>query len=71
MAIDYDLKFEKRLSELCKKVNRKLNAMSWQGKHLVFLKRKLMIKTLNESQYHYWCVIWIFVTGNKQIKQTS
>ena len=37
-----------------------------------FLKRKLMIKTLNESQYHYWCVIWIFVTGkNKQIKQTS
>ena len=41
MAIDYDIKFEKRLSELCKKVNRKLNAMSWQGKHLRFFKKKI------------------------------
>ena len=62
----YYLNFEKYLSELCKKTNRKINALTRQEKYLSFKKR---ILTFKHSKSHdittaTWLNFW-----NRQTKQ--
>ena len=46
--MDHDLNFEKHLSSLCKKLNRKINALLRHGKRK-FLKNKIMFKALSKT----------------------
>ena len=39
VTINYDMKFEKHFSKLCKKANRRINALSRQVKQLCFNKQ--------------------------------
>ena len=52
MTIDSDLKLRKHFSELCKKANRKISALSRLGKYVSFGKK--IFKVFTESQFIYY-----------------
>ena len=60
LTIDNELKFEKHVSSLCLKANRKLSALSRMGKFLSFAKKRILYKSFVESQFKYCPLIWMF-----------
>ena len=60
IAIDNHLKFDKRISLLCAKANRKLSAFGRIFYYLTFHQKRTLIKAFFESQFRYCCLTWMF-----------
>ena len=60
IAIDNHLKFDKRISLLCGKANRKLSAFGRIFYYLTFHQKRTLIKAFFESQFRYCCLTWMF-----------
>ena len=52
VTIDNDLKFDKHISNLCLKANRKLSALRRMGRYLSFEKKRILYKSFVESQFN-------------------
>ena len=48
-----NLKFDKHVSNICSKANRKLSTLTRVAKFLPFKKRRILFKTFIESQFKY------------------
>ena len=60
VTIDNELKFDKHVSDLCNKANRKLSALIRMASFLSFQKKKILFKSFVESQFKYNPLIWMF-----------
>jgi len=60
VTIDNDLKFDKHVSNICLKANRKLSALARVSKFLSFQKRRTLFKSFIESQFKYCPIFWMF-----------
>ena len=60
VTIDNDLKFDKHVSNICLKANRKLSALARVSKFLSFQKRRTLFKSFIESQFKYCPIVWMF-----------
>ena len=52
-ALGNNLKFDKHVSNICSKANRKLSTLTRVAKFLPFKKRRILFKTVIESQFKY------------------
>ena len=59
ITIDSDLKFDKRISDLCDKVSKKINALCRVTGYISLEKRRIVMKTFVESQFNYCPLIWM------------
>ena len=59
--IDSSLKFDKHITELCKKAGTKHFALSRLAKVLPFQKIRILMKSLFESQFSYCPLTWVFI----------
>ena len=59
--IDSSLKFDKHVTELCKKAGSKLTALSRLAKVLPFQKIKILMKSFFDSQFSYCPLTWISI----------
>ena len=55
-----NLKFDKHVSNICSKANRKLSVLTRVAKFLPFKKRHILFKAFIESQCKYRPLIWMF-----------
>ena len=55
-----NLKFDKHVSNICSKANRKLSALIRVVKFLPFKKRRILFKAFIESQFKYCPLVWMF-----------
>ena len=53
ITFDNNLKFDKRMSNICSKANRKLSALTRVSKFPPFKKRRILFKAFIESQFKY------------------
>ena len=60
ITIDNHLKFDKHISLLCIKANRKLFALARISNYLTFYQKRTLIKAFFESQFRYWSLTWMF-----------
>ena len=60
ITIDNHLKFDKCISLLCIKANRKLFALARISNYLTFHQKRTLIKAFFESQFRYWSLTWMF-----------
>ena len=60
ITLDSELKFEEHINKICNIVNKKLNALHLIGSHTSLEKRKMLLRTLIESQFNYCPLIWMF-----------
>ena len=60
ITLDNNLKFDKHVSNICSKANRKLSALTRVAKFLPFKKRRILFKAFNESQFKYCPFVWVF-----------
>ena len=60
IILDNNLKFDKHVSNICSKVNRKLSALTRVAKFLPFKKRRILFKAFIESQFKYCPLVWMF-----------
>ena len=60
ITIDNHLKFDKHISLLCAKANRKLSALARIPYYLTFRQKKNIIKAFFESQFRYCSLTWMF-----------
>ena len=60
IILDNNLKFDKHVSNICSKANRKLSALTRVAKFLPFKKRRILFKAFNESQFKYCPFVWVF-----------
>ena len=60
VTIDNNLRFDKRVSNICLKVNRKLSVLTRVAKFVPFKKRRILFKTFIESQFKYYLLVWMF-----------
>ena len=58
--IDNNLRFDKDVSNICLKVNRKLSALTRVAKFVPFKKRRILFKVFIESQFKYCPLVWMF-----------
>ena len=58
--IDRILKFDEYIPTQCKKVGRKIKALTTVCTYLSLERRRTLIKTFNESQFAYCQLIWMF-----------
>ena len=68
VTTDNELKFDEYISNVCKKVQRKLTVLTRIKKYLDFKKLQLLLKTFFDSQFKYCPLTWIFynrTTNNK------
>ena len=68
ITIDNHLKFDKHMSLLCAKVNRKLYALAGISYYLTFHQKRTLIKTSYESQYRYCSLTWMFYSRKSNNK---
>lgn len=61
VTIDYQLKFESHISNICKKATRQLNVLKCTGKHLSKLGRLIFYYSFIMSKFNYCPVIWHFL----------
>ena len=54
------LKFEKHKTTICRKANRKLNALTTVTSYIDLQKRRILINAFFNSQFNYCRVIWMF-----------
>ena len=59
-TIDNHLKFDKHISLLCAKANRKLSALNRIFYFLTFSQKRTLIKAFFESQFNYCSLTWMF-----------
>ena len=60
VTIDNNLRFDKHVSNICLKANRKLSALTRVAKFVPFGKRRIFLNVFIESQFKYCPVIWMF-----------
>ena len=60
ITVDNNLKFDKHVSNICSKANRKLSALTTEAKFLPFKKRMYSLQTFIESQFKYCPLVRIF-----------
>ena len=59
LGINFDLNFDKHLSELCKKASRKMNALSRITPYMNVSKKRILMNAFFKSQFSYCPLIWI------------
>ena len=69
ITLDNDLKFDKHVSNMCSKPNRKLSAITRVAKFLHFKKRRILFKAFIESQFKYCPLVCMF--HGRQINDKS
>ena len=69
VTIDNKLRFDTHLSEVCRKAENKLSALTRIFRFLSFDKRRLLVKAFFESQFKYCSLVWMFCsrTANNKI----
>ena len=60
ISIDNELKFDKHLSHVCLKANRRLSALTRIRKYLDFKKIRILFKGFFEAQFKYCPLKWMF-----------
>ena len=60
VTIDNNLRFDKHLSNICLKANRKLSALTRVAKFVPFKKGRILFKAFTESQFKYCPLVWMF-----------
>ena len=60
ITLDKNLKFNKHVSNICSKANRKLIALARVAEFLPFKKRRILFKAFIESQFKYFLLVWMF-----------
>ena len=60
VTIDNNLRFDKHVSNICLKANRKLSALTRVAKFVPFKKRRILFKAFIESQFKYCPLAWMF-----------
>ena len=60
ITIDHELKFDDHLNRLCKKASLKLNALARIAPFMNVSKKRIIMKSLIESQFGYCLLIWMF-----------
>ena len=59
LTLDNNLKFDKHVSNICSRTNRKLSALTRVAKFFPFKKRRILFKNFNESQFRYCPLLWM------------
>ena len=60
ITLDNNLKFDKHVSNIYSKANRKLSALTRVARFLPFKKRRILFKTFIDSQFKYCSLVWMF-----------
>ena len=60
VTVDNNLRFDKQVSNVCLKANRKLSALTRVAKFVPFKKRLILFKAFIESQFKYCPLVWMF-----------
>ena len=60
VTIDNNLRFNKRVSNICLKAKRKLIVLTRVAKFVPFEKRRILFKAFIESQFKYYLLVWMF-----------
>ena len=60
VTIDNNLRFDKHVSNICLKANRKLSALTRVAKFVPFKKRRILFKPFIESQFKCCPLVWMF-----------
>ena len=63
ITLDNNLKFDKHVSNICSKANKKLNALTRVAKFLPFKKRPILFKAFIKSQFKSCPHVWMFHGG--------
>ena len=71
ITLDNNLKFDKHMSNIYSKANRKLSALTRVGKFLPFKKRRILCKAFIESQFKYCRLVWMFHGRQINDKKTT
>ena len=71
LTMDNELKFDKYVTEICAKVNRKLSVLLRLSKFLFLDKWRTLFKSFIEAQFKYCSLIWMFCShsSNKKINR--
>ena len=62
VTIDYELKFNKHIEDLCKRASFKLHALRRIRKYLGIEKARILTNVFIESQLNYAPLIWMFAS---------
>ena len=68
IAIDNQLNFETRISEICRKAAGQLNALKHLGSYISLESRKILANSFILSNFNYCPLVWYFLTA-KQVKK--
>ena len=68
VTIDYQLKFDTHISNICKKASRQLNILKRIGKYLSKLGRLTIYYSFIMSNFNYCPVVWHFCGENNTKK---
>ena len=60
VTIDNNLRFDKHVSNICLKANRKLSALTRIAKFVIFEKKMYFFKAFIESKFKYCPLVWMF-----------
>ena len=60
ITLDNNLKFDKHVSNICPKANRKLSTFTRVAKFLPIKKRRILFKAFIELQFKYCPFVWMF-----------
>ena len=60
ITLNNKLKFDKHVSNICSKANRKLSTLTRVAKFLPFNKRRILFKAFIEAQFRYCFLVWMF-----------
>ena len=60
ITLNSELKFEKHITDICNKASQKIHVLSRITSYMSLNKRRLLLKTLVESQFNYCPLIWMF-----------
>ena len=71
VKIDYKLTFDCRVSDICKKANRKINASVRIAPFININKRRILMNSFFRSQFNYCPLIWMCHsrTNNRKINR--
>ena len=64
--INNRINFDDNISQLCKKVEKKLHALSWVFKYIKISEQKLIVNDFKMSQFSYCTLIWMFHDRSKE-----
>ena len=60
ITFDNNVKFDKHVSNISSKADRKLSALTRLAKFLPYKKRGILFKAFTESQFNYYPLAWVF-----------